>query len=746
MQNFQASLCRAGRGLAGVSILGLAVPAFAQAVPASEGSDDGVIIVTAQKRAQNSLDVGINVSVLGSEAIAERRLESVSELAGAAPNVTVKENVPGLLPVVTIRGIGLNDFSATNNPSAGVYIDEVPLSSLALMNFNFFDIDRLEVLKGPQGTLYGRNSTAGALNIFSARPDFSAFSGRVAASFGNYQAKDFEAALNIPLGDTIALRAAGKVIAQDKGYWFNERTNENFGDRNLLLGRLQLRARPSDAIDINLKVEAQRGRSDLGQPAFFGALPAPGATCPGSPACSDFFGYRDIGNDPFRGAWSIDPFYDYNQLNLTGRVEVDLGFAMLTSVTSHIDFDRSWGIDTDATPLPQTDFYTDDKVKQFSQEVRLSGENRIVDWLVGGFYTRDHVVTSYDGRLQALFNTTSFTQSDQVTKSAAFFANGEWKLVPTLSVVTGLRYTSEKRRNTGSTVDLVSLAPGSLLSGAPFGSPPVTVASVDGRISDENLSYKIGLNWKPSSLILVYASASKGVKSGGFFAGVATSSAQLQPYGSETLYAYEAGIKGRLADVGLSYSLSGFYYDYRDVQTFIRDVAGALPIQRLGNIDKAKVKGIDADLIFNPRALPGLTATLGLGLLESKLGAFASSGGAIAAGNRLPDAPKTSFNTSLAYSFPVAGNVDARLAIDGQYQSRTYRDALNDPIIASDGYWVWNARASVLRDKGWDVSLFAKNLFDKRYVTQGVNQLVLGFGYRVYGAPRTYGVSASFQF
>jgi iron complex outermembrane receptor protein len=746
MGNFQASLRRAGWGFVGVSMLGLAAPAFAQAVPASEDSDDGVIIVTAQKRAQNSLEVGINVSVIGSEAIAERRLESVSELAGAAPNLTVKENVPGLLPVVTIRGIGLNDFSATNNPSAGVYVDEVPLSSLALMNFNLFDVDRLEVLKGPQGTLYGRNSTAGALNIFSARPDFSGFSGRVAASLGNYQAKDFEAALNIPLGDTIALRAAGKVIAQDKGYWFNERTSENFGDRNLLLGRLQLRARPSDAIDINLKVEAQRGRSDLGQPAFFGALLAPGATCPGSPACSDFFGYRDTDNDPFRGAWSIDPFYDYNQLNLTGRIEVDLGFATLTSVTSHIDFDRQWGIDTDATPLPQTDFYTDDSVKQFSQELRLSGESRIVDWLVGGFYTRDHVVTSYDGRLQALFNTTSFTQSDQVTKSAAFFANGEWKLASTLSVVTGLRYTSEKRRNTGSTVDLVSLAPGSALSGAPFGSPPVALASVHGRISDENLSYKIGLNWKPSSRLLIYASASKGVKSGGFFAGVATSSVQLQPYGSETLYAYEAGIKGRLADVGLSYSLSGFYYDYRDVQTFIRDVAGALPIQRLGNIDKAKVKGIDADLIFNPRALPGLTATLGLGLLDSKLGAFASSGGAIPAGNRLPDAPKTSFNTSLAYSFPVGGSVDARLAIDGQYQSRTYRDALNDPIIASDGYWVWNARASVLCDKGWDVSLFAKNLFDKHYVTQGVNQLVLGFGYRVYGAPRTYGVGASFQF
>ena len=746
MRNFSTSWRRLGSGFAAASVLGVAVPATAQTSSPAIDEDDGAIIVTAQKRAQDSLDVGINVSVLGSEMLAERRLESVSELAGAAPNVTVKENVPGLLPVVTIRGIGLNDFSATNNPSAGVYVDEVPLSSLALMNFNFFDVDRLEVLKGPQGTLYGRNSTSGALNVFSARPDFSDFSGRVSASLGNYQAKDFEAALNIPLGDTLALRASGKVIAQDKGFWYNERTDENFGDRELLLGRLQLRARPSDTVDINLKVEAQRGRSDLGQPAFFGALPAAGATCPGSPACTDFFGYRDTDNNPFRGAWSIDPFYNYDQINLTGRIEVDLGFATLTSVTSYIDFDRQWGIDTDATPLPQLDFYTDDEVKQFSQEIRLAGESPIVDWLVGGFYTRDHVLTSYDGRLDALFNTTSFTQSDQVTKSAALFANGEWKIAPTLSVVTGLRYTSEKRRNTGSTIDLVSLAPGSALSGAPFGSPPVTLGSVDGRISDDNISYKLGVNWKPSPRLLIYASASKGIKSGGFFAGVATSSAQLQPYRPETLYAYEAGIKGRLADVGLSYSLSGFYYDYRDVQTFIRDVAGALPVQRLGNIDKAKVKGIDADLIFNPRALPGLTATLGLGLLDSKLGAFASSGGAIASGNRLPDAPKLSVNTGLAYSFPLTGSVDARLAVDGQYQSRTYRDALNDPIIASDGYWVWNARASVLREKGWDVSLFAKNLFDKRYVTQGVNQLVLGFGYRVYGAPRTYGVSASFQF
>ena len=719
--------------------------AYAQS---AEGANDSAndIIVTAQKRAQNTLDVGINVSVVGDEELQSRRIGSVSEISGIAPNVSIKENVPGLLPIITIRGIGLNDFSATNNPSAGVYTDEVPLSSLALMNFDFFDVDRLEALKGPQGTLYGRNSTAGAINIFSTRPQLGELSGRVGGSFGNYQARDIDGAINLPLGENAALRVSAKGVFQEKGYWFNQLTNRDIGRRNVLLGRAQLRFKPSSGLDINLKVEAQRGRSELGQPSFFGQVPVPGQSCPGAPACSDFFGYRDTDGNAFTGSWSIDPYYNFNQLNFTGRVEADLGFATLTSVTAYIDFDRQWGIDTDATPLRQLDFYTADKVKQFSQELRLSGQTARVDWLVGGFFTRDHVLTSYDGRLQDLLNTTTFTSSDQVTKAYAIFANGEWKLGNRFSLITGLRYSSEQRSNVGSTMDLVSQPPASFLTLAPFGTPPITVASVNGRIKDNSLSWKLGINWKPADHTLIYLSASKGVKSGGFFAGVATNSGQLQPYKPESLYAYELGIKGRISDAGLSYSLSGFYYDYRNAQTFIRDVVGALPIQRLGNIDKAKSYGVDADLVLKPHPLPGLSATVGLGLLHTRLGTFAASGGPVAAGNRLPDSPEFSFNTALSYEFGLSSSVNARFAVDGHYQSSTFRDALNDPIIASDGYWVWNGRVSVLHENHWDLSAWAKNVFDKRYVTQGVNQAAFGFGYRVYGAPRTYGLSATYQF
>jgi iron complex outermembrane receptor protein len=330
--------------------------------------------------------------------------------------------------------------------------------------------------------------------------------------------------INLPLGEAAALRVAAKGIFQDKGFWFNRRINRDIGRRDVLLGRVQLLVKPSDAVDMVFKFEGQRGRSELGSPEFFGrnqtVPPTPGITCPGDPRCLNVLGYRDPDTDPFRGDWSVRPDFDVDQISLSAKIDVDLGFATLTSVTGYIDFDRQWGVDVDASPARITDFYTDDRVEQFSQELRIAGETDSFNWLVGGFYSRDKVFTSYDGDLQDLFRTTTFSSSDQLTKSAAIFANGEWKLGDTVDLITGVRYTHEKRSNIGGTSDLVSVPPGSFLTRAPFGSPPIRLSFVDQTIRDNNFSWKVGLNWKPSSATLIYASASQGVKSGGFFAGV----------------------------------------------------------------------------------------------------------------------------------------------------------------------------------------------------------------------------------
>lgn len=729
----------------GVGLAALLIGGGAQAAEDATPTEVGVVTVTAQKRAQDTLDVGVNVAVVSAETLQANRVTQVTDLAAFTPNVDIKENMPGILPVVTIRGIGLNDFSATNNPSAGVYVDEVYLSSLALMNFDLFDLERMEALKGPQGTLYGRNSTAGAINIVTARPTFGAVEGRVSGGYANYETVDLEGMINVPLSDTFALRFSGKAVRQDEGMYFNRVTGNDFGRRDVLMGRAIARWAPSDDLDIQLKLEAQRVRSEVGAPEFFGLLTPPGAppglVCPGSSGCMDFLGYRDTDNDPFKGDYSTDPSYDVDQRSATLRIERDFGWATLTSITGYLDFERDWGAETDAGPFRQTDFIEHDNILQLSQEVRLSGATDRSDWLVGAFASRDRVKMTYDGDLQDLFNTTTLTFSNQTSKSAAVFGNLEYKLGGDVSLVTGLRYTWEEKANVGGDYDLVPNCPASFLTLVPCGAPPVLLASVDETISDTNWSWKLGLNWKPDPLTLIYASVSRGVKSGGFFSGVATNSGQLQPYDPESLIAWEVGVKQRLPGAGISWSGSAFYYDYSDVQTFIRDTSGGLPIQRLGNVDEATIYGLDLDATWSPSALSGLDITAGLGLLHTELGAFASSGGAVPAGNELPDAPGVSFNASAVYTVAVSDGLDARFQIDGHYAGDMFKDALNDPLIATEAYWVWNGRASLLSGSDWDISIWGKNLADERYVTQGVNNLALGIGFRVYGAPRTFGVS-----
>jgi len=736
-------------------ILATSVSSFALSMPVAaqtdeSASDNNVIIVTAQKREQNLLDVGINLSVANQETLVNRRIVAATDIVAIAPNISIKENIPGVLPVITIRGVGLNDFSATNNPSAGVYVDEVSLSSLALMNFDFFDLERVEVLKGPQGTLYGRTATAGALNIVTAKPNFDGLSARISGTLANYQAKEIDGMFNLPLSDTFSVRFAGKGIFQDKGFFENATLGRDIGRREVFLGRAQALWEPSDNFEILLKVEGQRGRSELGGPEFFGALPSAstpaGVTCPGQPECSDFLGNIDLDGDPFNGAYSVDPSFDVDQLSFTARIEADLGFATLTSVTGYIDFDRQWFSDTDAGPLPILDFQNADDVRQFSQELRLSGESDLVNWLVGAFYSDDDILTSFTGDLSALLNTTSFTVSDQQSRSAAIFANGEWDIGSELSLISGLRYTDEKRTNLGGTTDLVSLTPGSGLSMAPFGSPPVPLAVSDETITDTNWSWKLGLNWKPVDDTLIYASATQGWKSGGFFSGVAVSSAQLTPYLPEKLIAYEVGIKGRARNIGLTYSISGFYYDYNDVQTFIREDIGGIPVQRLGNVDQATIYGLDLDLTLRPHAVDGLTLNAAVGMLDTELGSFLSGAGLVSEGNRLPDAPSFSFSTGVSYEFDLSDHIAARMSLDARYESSAFKDALNDPLIKADSFWVLDARASVFNEGDWDVSVWGKNITDERYVVQGVNQLAFGFGFRVYGAPATYGISLTKSF
>ena len=220
---------------------------------------------------------------------------------------------------------------------------------------------------------------------------------------------------------------------------------------------------------------------------------------------------------PSRAAGQLARDYDLDQSIITAKIDVDFDFATLTSVTGYIDFDRKYESDVDASPMRILDFVNTDAVEQFSQELRLAGETDALIWQVGAFYATDKVKTTYAGQLQALLNTTTYSSADVEAESQAIFANAEWLVSDSLTLIAGLRATQEDKSNRGFTSDLVSEVPGSGLSGAPFGSPPIVLASVDDDIDDNSVDWKLGLNWQLEESTLVYLSASQGTKSGGFF-------------------------------------------------------------------------------------------------------------------------------------------------------------------------------------------------------------------------------------
>jgi iron complex outermembrane recepter protein len=731
---------------------------------APEATDLDTITVTAQKRVQRLTDVPINVSAITRDDVRTARIEQVRDLASYISNVDIKEQVPGAIPVITIRGVGLDDFSSTNSPAAGIYVDQVTLSSLSLMSFDLYDVERIEVLKGPQGTLYGRNSTAGAINVLSAAPAWDRES-YLRFGYGAYQTGDLEGMFNQPIGDTLAVRLAGKLIRQDQGMW-DSRVGENetyaagtyastdpvvrdIGLRNVLSGRARVAWQALETLKVDLKLENLRQRSEMGQPEMFGTFnPTPGACQPVDPDnCSDYSGYSDTDGDPYAGDYRGDFPYDIDQTAQTLLVDWDLGFGTLSSVTGRIDFERFFHIDVDGTPGDQFNFLQDDTVEQVTQEVRLAGAAPLGDWLVGVFYGEDTATVDTLGRhqdnalLAALGATSSVVTADQDSDSAALFGSMDWKLgrfveaLEAFSATTGVRYTDEGRSYVGGTT-WANQVPG-----------VVENTFEDSSISDKNFSWKAGLNWKPTGAQLLYASISKGVKSGGYFSGITNDQNQLEPYDPEELVAYEIGYK---LGGPLSINTSAFLYDYRDKQTFMR--AGGAAAQYIGNVEEAETKGVDLEVAW--RALDGLTLAGGVGVLDTWLGEFVGpvdadmdgNADVVPAGNKLPNSPELTWMSKVRYELPLLGFLSA-LQVDAHYADSTFKEATNDPWIKSDAYTIVNSRLSFLAaERTWEVALWGRNLTDELYVAQGLDIATFGLGNRNYNAPRTFGAELSWNF
>jgi iron complex outermembrane receptor protein len=716
------------------------------------------ITVTAQKREQALTDVSISMNAFTDEDMRIFRVEDPTDIAQLVSNMDIKGTLGGVNPAITLRGVGLNDFNANNNPSVGVYIDEVFLASPAMLDSRMFDVERVEVLKGPQGTLYGRNATGGAINVVNRKPSQET-DGYISLGAGDYDLSEIEGAIGGGFSDTVSGRLSASYRNQGESFHTNLLTGSDFGDLETMALRGQLLIEPSDTISALISVHYAKSEGTNTPFTIFGLLdpanpvnpdfsvnlcgPAQSANFDNS-QCSDAFGIQETDDgDPYTHTYNAADaakyIVDTDVTGATARLEWDLDNMTVTSITGVESQDRTFGDNVNSHPFQISILTHDEEISQFSQEVRLAGETGGgAQWITGFFYSQDEFDSANLFESADFFLTNLFWDVDQETTTYAVFGSVDWALSDTMTLTTGLRYTDEEIKFAGGTTDLnpfdssCIIDPFCLPTG--FGAVPIT--GVDTKFSDDNISGRIALEVRPRDDWLVYGSVSTGFKSGGFFGDFTFDNSELAAFDSETITSFEVGSKSTLADGKVQINAAIFYYDYKDIQTL---VPGTL-VTAFANAEDAEVTGLDLDIIAVPTE--GLTLGFGLGLLDTELGAI----GVVPAGGKLPNAAEVQANGLIRYEFPVGNSMHLGFQGNFKYTDDMFRDAFNDPFNFTDSYTVADARVSLTSDSGtWELALWAKNLTDEEYTEQSFNFVDLtGLANQLYGPPRTFGATFTY--
>lgn len=712
------------------------------------------VVVTAQKRAQSAQDVGVAITAMSGEQLKEMKMATATDVAAQVPSLDIKNTLGATNPVVTIRGVGLNDFHANNSQSAGVYIDEVFLSAPSMLGFQLFDLDRVEVLKGPQGTLYGRNTTAGAVNFISRKPT-EEFEAGVTVGYGSYKTYETEGFISGALTENLNGRLSVKYSDRQGGYIENTYTgNDEYGAATTEAWRAQLAWDISESADMLLNVHAGETKGDAGttwksfgvsvqDPMDFSDCPAYAQTGMSGPGCYDWAGYADPNPDnPYKGAWNMDPQMDIDSKGASVHFNVDLGAATLTSISGYESVIRDMEEDAGGSPDEESDIFYHNENSLFSQEIRLTSNNTSdFSWIVGGFYSTEKAIGDPNQYIKsrATLNTDFTVSWDQKTTTYASFVHTEWQFTDTLKLITGIRYTKEEKEFEGQTTDDNPFNDSwylGLIGEDPAGGA-VVLGQTDDTFEDDNVSGKIGLDWTPTDNLLFYASVSKGFKSGGFSGAWVGSDEELAPYDSEEITAYEVGMKATMLENTLQLNASAFQYDYENMQLFTTP-ENSLALIALTNAEEATIRGAEVEAWWIP--VDGLDVRAGVSFLDTENNDPAFKG------LELPNAPEYSFNMSVRYEWSLNNDLRAAVMLAGTYQDDIYKQVENRPFHKVDGYGLLNARASIYFRDQWELSLWGDNITDKEYVAEVFDQTGIQGNYIAnYGTPANYGVSLTYN-
>ncbi len=700
------------------------------------------IVVTAQKRTQNLQDVPVAVDAFSGAALAEAGVVQPVDLANVTPNLTTKNAVGNTSPIFALRGIGLNDFATNGTQPVGVYVDEVYLVNNAELSFQTMDMQRVEVVKGPQGTLYGRNTTAGAVNFITNKPT-SIFDAGTSITAGEWDLFGAEGYVNGPLGENLSGRLSVSGERQSKGFFVNDNTGQNWGQSRRGSWRGQL-LWDFGATHVLVNYHGGIDRSDDWYYKWVAeAVPGQTATSVADAALAALQNPNIYhGNHAFQP----QPFIDNTSNGLTVTADHDYGFATGKSISSVEDLDFVRTEDYGSIPVPDGWNRYSGHLAQYSEELRLSSDGvQRWNWIAGAFFGRDrlHEYDHFDETNNPIYNTYIFEEKyHQTTTSAALFSHNEISLTEALRLTAGLRYTDEQKHFTGGT----STLPGDHTNndiGLANGTVCTPTCLVDTVLKYHEPTGKLGVDYRIGD-VLLYSNYSRGYKSGGITGVYVTDIGAKKPYSPEFINSYEAGFKSNWVDNTLRINGALFYYDYTNLQAF-----GLVGNEfRIFNIAKSRVEGLELESSWLP--FSGFKWDTGLGLLntkvlESDVLAQEPSGvyGSIV-GHRLGNAPKIELDSQMNYHWPLSETLKATVVLDANYRGDTFYYVQGDPRQHIGGYALLNPSVALSDPTDrWKVSVWAKNALNKQYFREIFNDggSVIGFP----AAPRQIGATFSYR-
>ena len=777
--------------LAGASTVGLFVAtpaASAQDAPQAEsGSGIEDIVVTARRRQESLQDTPIAISAVSGESIAARGLDNVTQIGDFTPNVKFNSSVPvsasNATAAIFIRGIGQNDYQLSADPGVGLYLDGVYISRGVGNVLDVLNVERIEVLRGPQGTLFGRNTIGGAVSVTTKKPG-DVLAGSLDLTTGSFKRIQVKGSIDIPLAEGVYTSFSGFYHHRD-GYVKGVIPGApDLGDTNQLAGRFALRLEPSSNLTIDIAVDGTRAREESAPNVLIEAnenAPAPAvwnAVYSGAAAiCTNLADparltdqrcynsqwalapYRHGGtfttiSAPFNSA-SRRPYQSASDLNIwgvSGVVEWKLSDSVtFKSITAYRKVTGFWTRDSDHSPASIIQTNSDWRQDQFSQEVQLGGDafDKRLHWLVGGYYSNE------SGNHKDLVNIVDAVFLSGAVldgKSYAVFGQATYEIVDNLNLTAGIRWTEDQKTFNNANQYVVEAG---FLTGAPFnpdgsglqnGDPLMGPLGQTSTIKDRAWTPMASLSYRWSPEVLTYLSYSKGFKGGGFTQRVFPPFAFIPSFKPETSETYEAGIKTDLFDRRLRLNAAVFQNNYDNLQITVNDpTLGFAPI--IQNAAKARIRGVELEMQARPT--DALRIEAGLGYLDAKYRSvdIRALNAGVTTDTHLQNAPKWTLSAGVSYEFDLgdAGKLTPR--VDWSYRSRVYNDAINTPQLIQDGYHLVNASIGYTDPNAhWSVNLGVKNLTKEVYLGSGYADSFGGLIEGVYGRPREWYLSAGYNF